>query len=109
MLKRITNPSGCPELVLNLLDISEPTMWKAVGSVQSDERSQTSNRSRADLQAEPFHEGLRRRSNFSPEANRSFCQDYFDRHRNNFLNMTSYSNKSEKASRLSGEKEDMFT
>jgi hypothetical protein len=45
----------------------------------------------------------------SPETNRSFCQDYFDRHRANTLNMSAYSNKSEKHFRGTGEREDMFT
>ena len=85
-------------------------MWKKIGSVHSgDDKSMRSNRSRIDLQAEPFHQSLKKRSNLSPETNRSFCQDYFERHKANTFNMSSYSNKSEKNLKGSGEKEDMFT
>jgi hypothetical protein len=53
-------------------------MWKAVGSVNSeDDKSVRSNRSRMDINTEPFHQSLKRRSNLSPEANRSFCYEYF--------------------------------
>jgi len=53
-------------------------MWKKIGSVHSgDDKSMRSNRSRIDVQAEPFYQSLKKRSNISPEANRSFCQDYF--------------------------------
>lgn len=85
-------------------------MWKAVGSVHSgDDKSMRSNRSRMEEQMEPFHQSLKRRSNLSPEANRSFCQDYFERHKNNTLNMTAFSNKSDKNLRSIYEKDDMFT
>ena len=85
-------------------------MWKKIGSVHSgDDKSMRSNRSRLDNQMEPFHQSLQKRSNVSPEANRSFCQGYFERHKANTLNMSSYSNKSEKNIKGNGEKDDMFT
>ena len=86
-------------------------MWKAVGSVDNDgDKTGRSNRSRMDADVEPFHQSVRRRSNLSPEVERSFCQDYFDRHKNNTLNMTSFSNRSSKKYRGDSiEKDDMFT
>ena len=85
-------------------------MWKTVGSVCDEgDKSVRSNRSRMDADLEPFHESLKRRSNMSPEANRSFCQDYFEKHLNHPANMSAYSNQSEK--QLKGhsvEKDDMF-
>lgn len=85
-------------------------MWKAVGSVQSgDDRSIRSNKSRIDMNPEPFHQSIKRRSNISPESNRSFCYEYFEKRRNNTLNMTIHSNKSEKDPRTLSSKEDIFT
>ena len=86
-------------------------MWKVVGSVNSgDDRSVRSNRSRVEIQAEPFSQSLKRRSNLSPEANRSFCYEYFEKRRHNTLNMTVLSNKSEKDNRgYSSSRNDLFT
>lgn len=85
-------------------------MWKKVGSVQSGEdKSIRSNKSRIDVNPEPFHQSIKRRSNISPETNRSFCYDYFEKKRNNTLNMTIQSNKSEKDIRGPSSKEDIFT
>lgn len=85
-------------------------MWKKVGSVQSgDDKSIRSNKSRIDINPEPFHQSIKRRSNISPEANRSFCYDYFEKRRNNTLNMTIHSNKSEKDLKGQFSKEDIFT
>ena len=66
-------------------------MWKKVGSVQSgDRRSQKSNKSGQEINIEPFHQSLKRRSNMSPDGanNRSFCFDFLEKKKESHRNKT---------------------
>jgi hypothetical protein len=85
-------------------------MWKSIGSIHSGEdRSVRSNRSREELPFEPFRQSIARRSNFSPDPNRSFCFDYLERKKEDIRNNTFNSRVKSEHKSQSGRKEDMFT
>jgi hypothetical protein len=84
-------------------------MWKSIGSIQSgDDKSMRSNRSREELPFEPFRQGHARRSNLSPDPNRSFCFDYLERKREDSRNIT-YNSRVKSEHKSEGRREDMFT
>lgn len=84
-------------------------MWKIVGSVHSGDDKSHSYKSRVEERPEPFSQNLKRRSNLSPDLNRSFCSGYFEKRRHNTLNMTVLSNKSEKDIKGYSSRNDLFT
>jgi hypothetical protein len=85
-------------------------MWKSIGSVHSrEDKSVRSNRSREELPFEPFRHGMARRSNLSPDPNRSFCFDYIERKKEDSRNITYNSRVKSERKGESGHKEDMFT
>lgn len=85
-------------------------MWKSIGSMHNgDDKSMRSNRSREELPFEPFRQGHARRSNLSPDPNRSFCFDYFERKKEDSHNITYNSRVKSEHKSESGRREDMFT
>lgn len=58
---------------------------------------------------EPFRQALARRSNLSPDPNRSFCFDYLERKREDSRNITYNSRIKSEQKSDHGRREDMFT
>jgi hypothetical protein len=85
-------------------------MWKSIGSVHSGEdKSVRSNRSREELPFESFRQNIARRSNLSPDPNRSFCFEYFEHKKEDSRNITFNSRVKSEHKSQPGRKEDMFT
>lgn len=82
--------------------------WKAVGSVSGRDNSVRSNKSRDDSPFESFHQNLRNKSeDRSLNHDRTFCQEYMEKKRELYRNITFENAQSER--NFQQGREDMFT
>ena len=82
--------------------------WKVVGSVGGHDNSIRSNKSRDDSPFESFHYSLQNKSEHLPSKHdKTFCQEYMQRKKEYFRNVTFDNAHSEK--QLPSGREDMFT